>query len=157
MPTPNDCCQAILICGCQLVPQQGKWESSYGDTHFVNKTPFDWYTKTQNIVTQPHSGLRPPQLGLPSNKCVPTSKIMLMYLGVPIIGPSFLFGDNETVVCTTSKPHGKLHKRHLLLSTHYVPEAMATGQYYLFVNGKNNPSDILSKHLSHLDVYQCYC
>ena len=77
-----------------------------------------------------------------------------MYLGVPIIGPTFLFGDNESVVCTTSKPHGKLHKRHLFLSTHYVREAMATGQYvYSFVNGKNNPSDVLSKHWSHADVY----
>ena len=74
----------------------------------------------------------------------------LMYLGVPIVGPSILFGDNESVVNTTSKPHGKLHKRHLMLSYHYVGEALAlaTEQYlysFAFVSGKNNPSDILSK------------
>ena len=66
-----------------------------------------------------------------------THRTTLMYLGVPIIGPSILFGDNKSVVNTTSHPHGKfkLHKRHLMLSYHYVREALATGEYvYSFVN-----------------------
>ena len=78
-----------------------------------------------------------------------------MYLGVPIIGPSILFGDNESIVNTTSRPHGKLHKRPLMLSYHYVREALATGEYvYSFVNNsKKNASDVLSKHWHHKDVY----
>ena len=69
-----------------------------------------------------------------------------MYLGVPIIGPSILFGDNESIVNTTSRPHGKLHKRPLMLSYHYVREALATGEYvYSFVNNsKKNALDMYS-------------
>ena len=40
----------------------------------------------------------------------------LRYLGVPVEGPSYMFGDNETVINTASEPHGKLHKRHNALS-----------------------------------------
>ena len=76
------------------------------------------------------------------------------YLGVRVIGPSILFGDNESVVNGAQLPTSKLHKRHLMLSYHYVREALATGEYvYAFVNGKDNPSDILSKHWSHKDVW----
>ena len=78
----------------------------------------------------------------------------LEYLGVRIIGPSILFGDNKTVVDGASQLLSRLHKRHLMLSYHYVREALATGEYdYSFINGKFNPSDILSKHWSHNDVW----
>ena len=48
-------------------------------------------------------------------------------------------------------PDVKLQKRHLMLSYHYyMREAIATGEYvYAFVNGKDNPANILSKHWSH--------
>ena len=37
-----------------------------------------------------------------------------------------------------------------MLSYHYVREAVASGSYvYAFIKGKDNPSDILSKHWSH--------
>ena len=64
----------------------------------------------------------------------------LQYLGVPIVGPSILFGDNKTVVNGSSLPQSKLHKQHLMLSYHYVREVLATGEYvYSFVNGKIKP------------------
>ena len=36
-----------------------------------------------------------------------------------------MFGDNESVVNSSSKPHAKLHKRHNALSFHRVREAIA--------------------------------
>jgi len=121
--------------------------------HFINKTPFDWFSKTQGVVNTATFGAESTAARTAIEQ-MRSRKMTLMYLGVPIVGPSVLFGDNESVVSTTSKPHGKLHKRHLMLSYHYVREALATEQYlYSFVSGKNNPSDILSKHWSHSDVY----
>ena len=122
--------------------------------HFMNKTPFDWYAKTQSVVNTATFGAESTAARTAIEQ-MRANKMTLMYLGVPIIGPSVLFGDNESVVNTTCRPHGKLHKRHLMLSYHYVREALATGQYvYSFVSGKKNPSDILSKHWAHHDVYQ---
>jgi len=121
--------------------------------HFINKTPFDWFTKTQAVVNTATFGAESTAARTALEQ-MRTNKMTLAYLGVPIIGPSILFGDNKSVVDTTSKPHGKLHKRHLMLSYHYVREALATGEYvYAFVNGKDNPSDILSKHWSHAAVW----
>ena len=77
-----------------------------------------------------------------------------MYLGVPIDGPALLLGDNKTIVDNTTTPQGKLHKRHLMLSYHYVRESIASGSYkYAFISGKDNLSDILSKHWSYNDVW----
>ena len=45
--------------------------------------------------------------------------------------------------------------RHLMLSYHYVREAITTGNYaYVWLNGKDNPADILSKHWSYGSVWQ---
>jgi len=61
-----------------------------------------------------------------------------------------MFGDNESVVNSSSIPHAKLHKQHTALSFHQVCEAIAS-QYvgFHFLPGANNPADILSKHLSY--------
>lgn len=121
--------------------------------HFINKTPFDWYTRTQSVINTATFGAEATAARTAIEQ-MRSRKMTLMYLGVPIVGPSILFGDNESVVNTTSRPHGKLHKRHLMLSYHYMREAFATGEYvYAFVNGKDNPSDILSKHWSHASVW----
>ena len=58
-----------------------------------------------------------------------------------------MFGDNETVVNTAAFPHGKLHKRHNVLSCHKTRHAIAAGvTSFHHVKGTTNPADILSKH-----------
>ena len=51
----------------------------------------------------------------------------LRYIGVPIRDKCYMFGDNESVVNSTSMPHTKLHKRHVYLAFHRVREAIAAG------------------------------
>ena len=59
-----------------------------------------------------------------------SNKMTLLYLGVPIQGQSImLFGDNKTVVDSTTQPHSRLHKHHIMLSYQYVHEALASGAY----------------------------
>ena len=66
-----------------------------------------------------------------------------------------MFGDNESVVNSATTPHGKLHKRHIMLSYHRVREAIASGMIvFTFIPGWLNPADILSKHWSYKDVWQ---
>ena len=117
--------------------------------HFINQTPFDWFCKKQSTVETATYGAE----STAARTCIEqmrANKMTLMYLGVPIVGPSVLFGDNQTVVDSGTIPHAKLKKRHLMLSYHYVREAIASGSYvYAFIKGKDNPSDILSKHWSH--------
>ena len=70
----------------------------------------------------------------------------LRYLGVNLVGPTYMFGDNKTVVNTSSKPKSRLHKRHVLLSYICVREAiLAKIVRFVFIDSVLNPADILSK------------
>jgi hypothetical protein len=79
----------------------------------------------------------------------------LRYLGVPIHGKSYMFGDNESVVGSSTKFDAKLHKRHTILSFHRVREAVAAGIVGFFhVLGTNNPADVLTKHWAYSQVWR---
>ena len=81
-------------------------------------------------------------------------RLTLRYLGVPIEGRSYMFGDNESVVNSSSKPDAKLHKRHVALSFHRVREAMASTMLaFIHIDGAINPADILSKHWGYKQVW----
>ena len=79
----------------------------------------------------------------------------LRYLGVPIRDQSYMFGDNESVVNSSSIPHHRLHKRHTALSFHWVREAVASKFIgFYFSPGADNPADILSKQWSYLSNWE---
>jgi hypothetical protein len=65
-----------------------------------------------------------------------------------------MFGDNKSVVNSTTTPHAKLHKRHNALSFHGVRVAIA-GKFVAFhwIDGSLNPADILGKHWGHQAIW----
>ena len=64
-----------------------------------------------------------------------------------------MFGDNESVVNSSSRPESKLHKRHVALSYHRVREAIAANLVsFIHIKGPDNPADIVSKHWGYQQV-----
>ena len=65
-----------------------------------------------------------------------------------------MFGDNRSVVDSSTLPHAKLHKRHNALSFHRVREAIASKvvQFH-HIPGNINPADILSKHWGYTQIW----
>ena len=63
-----------------------------------------------------------------------------------------MFGDNKLVVDSSTIPHSRLRKRHMVLSFHHVREAISGMLYFGFIDGKINPADILSKHWGYQQV-----
>ena len=124
-----------------------------GVLHFINKTPFEWFTKKQATVETATYGSE----FVAAKKAV--EQIMgirttLRYLGVPIQGSSRLFGDNGSVVTNASNPHSPLKKRHHALSYHYTREAIASGAVdFQHISGEINASDILSKHWGYSQIW----
>jgi hypothetical protein len=58
-----------------------------------------------------------------------------------------MFGDNESVVNSSTAAHAKLHKQHTALSFHHVCEAIAAHIIaYHHIHSETNPPDMLSKH-----------
>ena len=128
-------------------------QSLTGCLHFVNKTPFNWYSKKQATVETATYGS-----DFVAAKTA-TEQIMdirqtLRYLGAPIGAKSFLFGDKRSVVTSDTLPHSTLTKRHNILSFHRVREAIAAKvmAFYL-IQSAYNLSDMLSKHWDHPTVY----
>src|SRR5687767_11659755 len=73
---------------------------------------------------------------------------MLRMLGVPIEGPSIMFGDNMAVINSTSIPDSNLKKRHNALSYHRVREAIAANVLRMYhIKGTENHANNLTKFL----------
>ena len=124
-----------------------------GVLHLVNQTPIDYFSKKQATVETATYGSE----FLAARTCVEQIidlRNTLRYLGVPVHEKSYMFGDNQSVVDSSTRLHAKLHKRHTALSFHRVREAIASGFVtFHHVPGANNPADILSKHWSFNDVW----
>ena len=81
-------------------------------------------------------------------------RTMLRYLGVNIKGPSIMFGDDQSVVDSSSQPQSRLHERHVLLSFHMVREAIAAKiLHFIHIPGSINPADILCKYWSYSKIW----
>ena len=125
-----------------------------GILHFLNKTPIDWFSKLQSTVETATFGSE----FVAARTCVEQIvdlRMTLRYLGVPIKGCTMMFGDNESVVNSSSVPHSKLNKRHNALSYHRVREAIAAGIIRFYhIRGNTNPADILSKHWDYASIWE---
>ena len=124
-----------------------------GVLHLINQTPFEWYSKKQGTVETATYGSEFMAARIPTEQIL-SNRHTLRYLGVPIIGSTYMFGDNKSVVDSASKPHAVLHKRHTALSFHRVREAIAAKviQFH-HINGDINPADILSKHWGYQQIW----
>jgi hypothetical protein len=120
-----------------------------GVLHFFNKTVIDWFSKKQATVETATYGAEYVAARTAMEQII-NLRIQLRYLGVPVKGSTMMFGDNESVVNSSSTPHARLHKHHNALSFHKVREGIAAGiAKFHHVRSPDNPADILSKNWSH--------
>jgi hypothetical protein len=71
-----------------------------------------------------------------------------LYDGIPFDGPTWTFGDNASVITSSTIPQSTLNKEHNALSYHFFCESIAAKILYLVhVEGKYNHSDILTEAL----------
>jgi hypothetical protein len=124
-----------------------------GILHLVNKTPIEWYSKKQPTVQTATYGSE----FMASRTCVEQVidlRNTLRYLGVLIRQTYYMFGDNQSVVNSSTQVYAKLHKRHNILSFSQVRKAVAAKIVaYHFIPGSANPADILSKHWGYDQVW----
>ena len=125
-----------------------------GVLHMLNATPIDWYSKKQATVETATYGSEFVAARICIDQVIDL-RTTLRYLGVPIQEQSYMFGDNESVVNSSSIPHAKLHKRHNALSFHRICEVVASKYVgFYFLPGADNPADILSKHWSYANNWK---
>ena len=121
--------------------------------HFLNQTPIDAYTKRQSTVETATYGSEFVAARTAVDQIIDI-RTTLIYLGVPIRDKSYMFGDNKSVVTSSTIPNSTISKRHHLASYHRVREAIAAKFIsFHWKDGKSNPADILSKHWEFATVW----
>ena len=121
--------------------------------HFLNQTPIDAYTKRQSTVETATYGSEFVAARTAVDQIIDIHTT-LRYLGVPIRDKSYMFGDNRSVVTSSTIPNSTISKRHHLASYHRVREAIAAKFIsFHWKDGKSNPADILSKHWEFATVW----
>ena len=119
----------------------------------MNHTPIDSYSKRQATAETATYGSEFVASKTATEQIIDLRHI-LRYLGVSIKTKSYLFGDNRSVVTSSTLPHSTLGKRHNILAYHQVREAIASIILaYHWIRTVYNLSDMLSKHWDHPSVY----
>ena len=137
-----------------------------GVLHFVNGTPVEWFSKRQATVETATYGSEFVAAKIATEQVIDL-RTSIRYLGIPIKKdsyvsmtdprkaekkrdrdvPTYMFGDNQSVITSSTIPASLLNKRHNALAYHRVREAIAAGIIRFFhIAGKSNPADVLSKH-----------
>ena len=82
-------------------------------------------------------------------------RIKLKCFGIPILGPTYVFCDNNSVVQNVSIPESTLAKKHNAINYHIIREAVAAG---IIRVGKEDTStniaDIFTKLVPFTRKYQ---
>eukprot|EP00977_Amphora_coffeiformis_P024646 scaffold16513_cov158-Amphora_coffeaeformis.AAC.1 len=122
--------------------------SCTGILEFLNQTPIDWFSKRQNQVETATYGSEFMAARQATERIIDLCYTLRSF-GVPLDGPAWLFGDNKSVVTSSTIPHSTLGKRWNALSYHRVREAIAGGWLrFEHIPGTENPADVLTKSLA---------
>ena len=94
---------------------------------FINGSPIIWYSKKQGGIEGATFGseFMAMKTAVELN-CGLRYKLQMM--GIPIDGPSYLYGDNMSVLHNTQKPESTLKKKSNSIAYHLVRESVAMGE-----------------------------
>ena len=121
--------------------------------HFFNQTPANWYSKRQATVENATYGSEFVAAKTVTEQIVDNRQTP-RYLGDHIKSKAYMFGDNKSVVTSSTVPHSLLSKRHNILFYHRVREAIAAKiLVFHWCDSSQNKSDILSKHWEFSKVF----
>jgi len=67
-------------------------------------------------------------------------------MGIPVLGPSYIGGDNQSVLANSSIPESQLKKKSQSIAYHFVREGAVRDEWRTaFVDTHSNESDLLTK------------
>ena len=73
----------------------------------------------------------------------------LRMFGIPVDGPAFIFGDNQSVLANTSVPSSTLKKKSQSVAFHFLREGCARDEWRTsYIHTSMNMADLMTKHLS---------
>ena len=79
-------------------------------------------------------------------------------MGIPINGPTFVYGDNKSVLVNSSQPDSVLKKKNNSVAYHHVGEGITRDEWRVaYINTDDNQLDPMTKCLPFGDKRQKHC
>ncbi len=114
---------------------------------YLNSAPIFWFSKRQGSCETSSFGS---EFVAMKSCCeyIRGLRYKLRMMGIPVVMPTFIFGDNKSVLVNCSVPHSSLNKKSSSVAFHFVREGVANDEWRVaYIDTNNNPSDILTKSL----------
>ena len=128
--------------------------SASGILEMLNQTPIDWMAKRQAQVESATYGSEFMVARQGTERLVDL-RYTLRSFGANLENVSWMFGDNKSVMTSSTIPHSTLSKRWNALSYHKVREAVASGWLrFEHMPGVENPADMFTKPLPWFSLRQ---
>ena len=71
-------------------------------------------------------------------------------MGIPVIGPALIAGDNQSVLANTTIPDSTLKKKSQSIAYHFIREGCARNEWMTaYISTNENKADLLTKQLPH--------
>jgi hypothetical protein len=123
---------------------------------FLNRSPTIWYSKSRSTVETSTFGSEFVAMRI-AVELVEGLRYKLRTFGIPLLGPTNVFCDNEAVTKIVVYPKSKLKKKHNAMAYHRAREAVAAGTIRVTKeDGVTNLADVLTKLLPrHTKEYLC--
>ena len=131
-----------------LISLQG---SHTGYIIFINRAPILWFSKRQNTVET--SAFSSEMIAIKTcMEAIQALRYKLKMFGVPLMGPTEVFCDNNSLVLNTSNVESKLNRKHNSLAFHAIRWSVAAEiMRVAWIDGRENISDAMTKILSKED------
>ena len=72
----------------------------------------------------------------------------LRMMGIPVEGPAYIYGDNQSVLANTTIPDSTLKKKSQSIAYHFVREGVARDEWRTsYCSSADNEADLLTKLL----------
>jgi len=112
---------------------------------FLNSALIGWYSKKQATIETSVFGAEfvAMKIGIETVRGI---RYKLRMMGVRLSGPTYVYGDNMSVIHNTQKPESTLKKKSNSICYHAIRESVAMGESLTtHVASKENPSDLATK------------
>ena len=112
---------------------------------FVNNALVDWLSKRQPTIETAVFGAEfvAMKLGIERLRGL---RYKLRMMGIPITGPSYIYGDNKSVVTNATTPESTLTKKNHSICYHAIRESVASGESLItHIPTADNLSDLMTK------------
>ena len=115
---------------------------------FLNNAPIYWSSKKQNLCET--STFRSEFVAMKqATEYVCGLRYKLRMMGITVDEPTFVFGDNQSVLANTTNPTSTLKKKSNAIAYHFFREGVARDEWRTaYINTHDNVADMLTKPLA---------